>query len=60
VFELLADTRAQISSVMAAIAAQQQYWLADAALQAALIGKPMTVSMNAVPASTQGATDAAH
>lgn len=41
VFELLADTREQIASVMAAIAAQQQFWLADAALASSLIGKPM-------------------
>ena len=50
VFELLADTREQIASVMAAIAAQQQFWLAHAALDAALIGKP--VSIAAMPAST--------
>jgi outer membrane protein TolC len=40
VFELLADSREQISSVMAAINAQQQFWLADAALATALIGTP--------------------
>ena len=33
VFELLADNREQISSVIAAINAQQQFWLADAALE---------------------------
>ena len=32
VFELLADTRDQVSSVIAAIAAEQQFWLTDAAL----------------------------
>ena len=42
VFELLADTRDNITSVMAAINAQQQFWLADAGLSAALLGKPMT------------------
>ncbi len=41
VFELLADTREQIGSVIAAINAEQQFWLADAALSAALIGSPM-------------------
>ena len=48
VFELLADTREQINSVMAAINAEQQFWLADAALQAELVGKPVSnaVSMN--------------
>ena len=43
VFELLADSRDQIASVMAAINAQQQFWLADAGLSAALIGKPMAM-----------------
>ena len=40
VFELLAETREQIASVMAAINAEQQFWLADAALASALMGKP--------------------
>ncbi len=40
VFELLADTREQIASVIAAIDAQQQFWLADATLSSALIGTP--------------------
>lgn len=55
VFELLADTRDQIASVTAAINAQQQYWLADAGLAAALIGKPM--SMGATPVSTSTSTN---
>jgi outer membrane protein TolC len=42
VFELLADSREQIASVMSAIHAQQQFWLADAALSTALLGKPQT------------------
>jgi outer membrane protein TolC len=40
VFELLADARAQISSVNAAIEAQRDFWLADADLAMALVGKP--------------------
>lgn len=40
VFDLLADTREQIQGVMAAIAADKQFWLADAALQATLVGRP--------------------
>ena len=40
VFELLAETREQIASVVAAIDAQQQFWLADAGLSSSLIGKP--------------------
>ena len=44
VFELLADTRDQIASVIAAISAQQQFWLADAALSSSLIGKPVATA----------------
>ncbi len=43
VFELLADTRDQIDTVSAAINAQQQFWLTNAALQAAIIGTPAMV-----------------
>jgi outer membrane protein TolC len=45
IFELLADSREQIASVMAAIAAEQQFWLADAALQASIIGKPIVATL---------------
>jgi outer membrane protein TolC len=41
VFELLAEARDQIASVSNAIHAQQQFWLADAALAASVIGKPL-------------------
>jgi outer membrane protein TolC len=41
VFELLADAREQVASVMQAIDAERDFWLADAALQAALIGRPI-------------------
>ena len=54
VFELLADSREQIASVIQAIDAQRDFWLADAALQAALIGKPMpsmAMSMGTPPAA---------
>jgi outer membrane protein TolC len=40
VFELLADARAQIASVNAAIEAKRDFWLAQADLDLALIGKP--------------------
>ena len=53
VFELLADTRDQISSVVTAINAYQQFWLADAALSASVIGKPTSVMM-AAPAAAGG------
>jgi outer membrane protein TolC len=40
VFDLLADARERIASVMQSIEAQRDFWLADATLQAALIGAP--------------------
>ncbi len=58
VFELLADTRDQVSSVIAAIAAEQQFWLADAALQASIMGKPTMASVGAMASARGG--DAAH
>jgi outer membrane protein TolC len=59
VFELLADTRDQVGSVIAAIAAEQQFWLADAALQTALIGQPTAAPMSAMP-TPSSAGGAAH
>jgi outer membrane protein TolC len=60
VFELLADSRDQIASVIAAIRAQQQFWMADAALQSSILGKPMMMqSMGAAPAAGGGG-DAPH
>ncbi len=40
VFELLADARMQIGTVNAAIEAQRNFWIAQADLDMALIGKP--------------------
>jgi outer membrane protein TolC len=40
VFELLADARVQIASVNAAIQAKRDFWLAQADLDMALVGKP--------------------
>lgn len=54
VFELLADNRDQIKTVMAAIAAQQQFWLSDAALQATLLGKPMSAPRGAMSTPSAG------
>jgi outer membrane protein TolC len=48
VFELLADARLQIASVNAAIEAQRDFWLAEAALDMALIGRPSMASMTPV------------
>ena len=41
VFELLADAREQVSSVRQAIAAQRDFWFADASLRATLVGRPL-------------------
>jgi outer membrane protein TolC len=46
VFDLLAETREQIKTVMAAISAQKQFWLADAALHAAVIGHPKIMDLS--------------
>ena len=54
VFELLADSRDQISSVTAAIDATQQFWLADAALQATLVGRPTNTSLSMTPTAPGG------
>ncbi|AKJ27142.1 TolC family protein [Caldimonas brevitalea] len=61
VFELLADAREQVGSVVQAIEALRDFWLADAALQAALIGTPTgAVSMQAAPAASGGGADGGH
>lgn len=54
IFELLADHRSQINTVKAAIAAQQQFWQADAALQATLLGKPMSAPSVSMSSSSGG------
>lgn len=59
VFELLADARDQISAVTAAIDAQQQFWLADAAIQASVIGRPTNTTLS-VTSSAPSAGDAGH
>jgi len=48
VFELLADARAQIASVNAAIEAQRDFWLADADLAMALVGTPGKMAVTSV------------
>ena len=59
VFELLADTRDQISSVQAAINAYQQFWLADAALSASMTGKPTAMGAMSL-AGSSAAAEAGH
>lgn len=56
VFELLADARAQIASVNAAIEAKRDFWLAQAELDMALIGKP---ALTAAPGPAMAAEAAA-
>jgi len=52
VFELLADARAQIASVNAAIEAKRDFWIAQADLDMALIGKPsLAAALGAATAS---------
>ena len=53
VFELLADARAQIASVHAAIEARRDFWLAQADLDMAIVGKPAL----AAPAGRAAASD---
>lgn len=56
--ELLADARAQAQAVQAAVAADAQFWRADAALQSQLVGRPaepLALSTSAAPDSPSGA-----
>ncbi|MBE7417953.1 MAG: TolC family protein [Ideonella sp.] len=54
VFELLADARAQIAAVQASLDALRDFWLAQAALDNALIGTPGAI---ALPVTTTAAGD---
>lgn len=62
VFELLADARQQVASVVGALDAQRDFWLADAALQAARVGPPAGgLAIEARPSAAADPTsDAAH
>lgn len=61
VFELLADAKDMVNSVMMSINADQQFWLADAALQATLLGRPTSALSDSIKVSTTGGTsDAGH
>jgi outer membrane protein TolC len=57
VFELLADARAQIAGVNAAIEALRDFWLAQAELDMALVGRPgpSATPAAAAPADAPGA-----
>lgn len=54
VFELLADARAQVTSVNGYIEALRDFWLAQADLDMALIGPP---SITVMPSAAMSATD---
>jgi outer membrane protein TolC len=60
VFDLLAESRAQISSVIQAIDAERDFWLADAALQATILGRPVQGAVLAPSASPAESAAAAH
>ncbi|VTU21196.1 type I secretion outer membrane protein, TolC family [Variovorax sp. PBL-H6] len=60
VFELLAEARDQITGVNNAIHAQQQFWLADAALAASVIGKPLAASIRMTSSSPRGRSSDGH
>jgi outer membrane protein TolC len=59
VFDLLADARAQIAGVSAAIDAQRDFWLAEADLQQAMTG-PINPSVAAAPAMAADGASAEH
>jgi outer membrane protein TolC len=56
VFELLAGARDQVGSVIAALEAQRDFWLADAALQAAIVGRPPATAPALAPGRAAAAT----
>ena len=56
-FALLADARAQIASVNAAIEAQRDYWLADAAFALARVGSPGALAVSLTSASAAAPAD---
>ncbi len=62
VFELLADARAQIASVNAAIEAARDFWLAQADLEMAMVGRPTMAAGALAPATlpTSQQTSAPH
>jgi outer membrane protein TolC len=60
VFELLADTRDQVNTVIAAINAQQEFWLANAALQTALMGNPATIEIGKQAGKVSGSAESPH
>lgn len=60
VFELLADSRDQVNTVIQTINAQADFWRADAALQATVVGKPVMVSLSGAAANAGGDAGGGH
>ncbi len=60
VFELLADARMQIASVNAAIDAKRDFWIAQADLDMALIGKPSLAAALGAASPAAAADGAGH
>jgi len=60
VFELLADARAQIAGVNAAIDALRDFWIAQADLDMALVGRPLLATPMSNPAAAGDAGVAGH
>ena len=59
VFELLADARDQVATVMSAIAADEQFWITDANLRANLMGWPRRVGLSNI-ANAPSTADTGH
>jgi outer membrane protein TolC len=60
VFELMADARAQIATVNAAIEALRDYWQAQADLDLALVGKPAPAALGGAAAAPAGGDAGGH
>ena len=58
IFDLLADAREQANTVVNAIQALEQFWVAEAMLQSTLMGRPSKPSISAP--NTTSAPAAAH
>lgn len=54
VFELLAEQRRATQAVLTAISSQKQYWLAEVALKAELIGRPQSIGLQIIASDTVG------
>ncbi|WP_370263672.1 TolC family protein [Limnobacter sp.] len=60
VFELMADSRDQVNTVLKAIDAQAEFWRADAALQSTVVGKPVVVAVSGSSPAAGGDAGAGH